>query len=267
MLVAGGLIMGVLAVLASHATGPAAVCEWIVFGITGVVTLAVLAFFRDPDRIVPQEDGIMVSPADGTVTEITVLQEYPPLVEALARKVAGTLRVPSTPSQKNATPDSASHGTRSVPATLGRIETAQGGGDKPGEIVRLGIFLSVFSVHLNRAPCAGVILETLFTPGRFWDARHPRSGIENQSNALLLGNPDTRAPVALVKQIVGAIARRIITPVRAGQTLARGQRFGMIAFGSRTELYLRADEWEFTVRVGEKLKAGRDVVARRKKGA
>ena len=224
ILVAGTLIMVVLALLAAKSVGAVAVVYWVVFGVTAVVTLAALAFFRDPDRLVPQEPGVMVSPADGMVTEITVLQEFPQLVGALRG----------------------------------------GGGAKPGEIVRLGIFLSVLDVHLNRSPCDGVILEMLFTPGRFLDARHPKSGIENQSNALLLGDPQSRVPVAVVKQIVGAIARRIITPVRVGESLARGQRFGMIAFGSRTELYLRAEEWEFTVQTGQKLKAGRDIVARRK---
>jgi phosphatidylserine decarboxylase len=210
---AGGFLMAVLALLA--ACDPHTPCwYWTGFGVVGVLTLAALAFFRDPDRRVPVEPDIMVSPADGTVTEITPL------------------------------------------ASFGPLETP---------VVRLGIFLSVLDVHLNRAPCDAIVLQTTFRPGQFLDARHPSSGARNQSNTLVLGDPQTEQPNAVVKQIVGAIARRIIAPVHIGQPLARGQRFGMIAFGSRTELYLPAEEWVFTVQVGQKLKAGSAIVARRKK--
>ena len=134
-----------------------------------------------------------------------------------------------------------------------------------GPALRVGIFLSVLDVHVNRAPCDAVVLWTQYQEGLFLDARHPESGPRNQSNTLCLAGPHAPTmPIAVVRQVVGAIARRIIAPVLPGDTLARGERFGMIAFGSRTELYVPVPEsWEPAVRLGQHVKAGSDVLLRR----
>ncbi len=143
---------------------------WPLALLCGIVTLAALAFFRDPPRRVPEGRGLMVAPADGKVTEITRLEHYDPL---------------------------------------------------GGPALRIGIFLSVLDVHINRVPCEAVIVATQFREGLFLDARHPESGPKNQSHTLVLGSPEAadHHPIAVVKQIVGAIARRIIAPVRVGEHL------------------------------------------------
>ncbi|MGC8551355.1 MAG: phosphatidylserine decarboxylase [Phycisphaerae bacterium] len=181
-----------------------------------VVLLACLAFFRDLPRTIPAAPGLMVSPADGRITEITRLDHHPILT---------------------------------------------------GPALRIGIFLSVLDVHVNRSPCDGYVLKTLFEPGMFLDARHPQSGLRNQSNTLvLISAPPTspgHEPIAVVRQIVGAIARRIICPVTSGASLHRGQLFGMIAFGSRTELIVpNPDRWEVAVNIGDHVKAGSHVLLR-----
>ncbi len=129
-----------------------------------------------------------------------------------------------------------------------------------GPALKVGIFLSVLDVHVNRSPCAGTVLWTRYEEGLFLDARHPDCSAKNQSHTICLGtSPDK--PVAVVKQIVGAIARRIIAPVEKGDTLVRGERFGMIAFGSRTELYVPAGEnWRVAHPLGTHLKGGSDIL-------
>jgi len=142
-----------------------------------------------------------------------------------------------------------------------------------GPALKVGIFLSVLDVHVNRSPCDGIVLWTRYEEGLFLDARHPDCSAKNQSHTIALGAPATQnselrtqnsVPLAVVKQIVGAIARRIIAPVTIGERLARGQRFGMIAFGSRTELYVPAnDHWQPAVPLGTHVKAGKDVLLRK----
>ena len=164
-----------------------------------------MSFFRDPHRVIPAEPGLLVSPADGTVTDITDVQEDEFL---------------HAPCQK------------------------------------VGIFLSVFNVHVNRSPCDGAVKGTKYRPGKFLDARNPRCAAENESNAIHVGD-------VVVKQIAGLIARRIVCEAQPGTTLARGQRFGMIKFGSRTEIYIRKDQvQEIRVKLKDKVKGGETVIAR-----
>lgn len=174
-----------------------------------ILVLALLAFFRDFPRKVPATAGLMVSPADGKITEITRIDHHP---------VFG------------------------------------------GPALRIGIFLSVLDVHINRSPCDATVISTKFERGLFLDARHPESGKKNQSNTILLTGPGKTAndpPIAVVRQVAGAIARRIICPLRPGDTLVRGERFGMIAFGSRTELIVPSpDHWKPLVHIGTHVKGG-----------
>ena len=136
-----------------------------------------------------------------------------------------------------------------------------------GPALKVSIFLSVLDVHVNRSPCDGTVLWTRYEEGLFLDARHPDCTTKNQSNTIAIGPPNVAtnaAPVAVVKQIVGAIARRIIAPVTPGETVTRGQRFGMIAFGSRTELYVPATEnWQPAVPLNTHLKGGKDVILKK----
>jgi len=125
---------------------------------------------------------------------------------------------------------------------------------------RVSVFLSVFDVHVNRAPVAGVVVETAERTGKFLDARSPRSSALNAARLWLL---DTKYGRVAVRQISGAIARRIVPWSEVGDTLARGEKFGMIRFGSRTDVYLPIDA-EVLVRVGARVRAGETAIARMK---
>jgi phosphatidylserine decarboxylase len=187
---------------------------WWLVAVFAILTFACLAFYRDFDRPIPQEQHIMVAPADGKLTEMTRIEHYAPF---------------------------------------------------NGPALKLSIFLSVLDVHVNRSPCDGVVLWTRYEEGLFLDARHPDCTHKNQSNTICLGDvAGAGTPAVVVKQIVGAIARRIIAPVTPGETLTRGQRFGMIAFGSRTELYVPAAEnWQPAVPLNTHVKGGRDVILKK----
>ncbi len=167
--------------------------------------LFTLNFFRDPARRIPTESGLMVSPADGTVNEIS---------EAVENDF---LKVPCH---------------------------------------KIGIFLSVFDVHINRSPCDGQVHALKYRPGKFLDARDPRCGAENEANSMHVGG-------VVVRQIAGLIARRIVCESKPGDTLARGQQFGMIKFGSRTELWIPKDQVrEICVKLNDKVKGGETLLAR-----
>lgn len=176
------------------------------------VLIWLFAFFRDPNRAVAAEQHAMVSPADGTVSDITEIDSDPLL---------------GTPA------------------------------------VRVGIFLSVFNVHINRSPCDGRVLKVIYKKGKFINAMsHGKASEQNESNTVVLAEPGGERPIAVVKQIVGLIARRIIFSAREGDALQRGERMGMIKFGSRTELYI--PRWlnpQIKVKVGDKVRGAADVIA------
>jgi len=132
------------------------------------------------------------------------------------------------------------------------------------DMFRIGIFLSVLDVHVNRAPCKMTVRFSCHKDGVYHDARDPRAVQENESQLLgAVGEiGDKRFPVA-VKQISGAIARRIVCPVEPGSLLNKGDRYGMIKFGSRTELYLPVkSDFEPAVNVGDRVFGGETVIAR-----
>lgn len=121
----------------------------------------------------------------------------------------------------------------------------------------MGIFLSIFNTHINRAPCDARIERITYRPGKYINAMSPRAGKVNESNNVEMVRTSHPQDRLLVRQISGAIARRIVCAAREGQQLAGGEQFGMIKFGSRTELYLSASEKiECMVRIGDKVKAG-----------
>ena len=122
---------------------------------------------------------------------------------------------------------------------------------------RIGIFLSVLDVHVNRAPIQGDVTHSEPKPGLFLDARDPRCSILNQSRSWVISG---KVGTVMVKQITGAIARRICPWAVVGDSLDRGARFGMIRFGSRTELYLPLDA-KILVQTGERVRGGETVLA------
>ncbi len=123
---------------------------------------------------------------------------------------------------------------------------------------RIGIFLSVFDVHTNRAPVPGTVTMTHEKNGKYLDARHPNASTLNAYRTWAFQNGTL---TVVVRQITGAIARRIVAWAKPGDHLARGERFGMIRFGSRTEVYLPLDA-EILVQAGTRVRCGETVIAR-----
>ncbi|NQT20464.1 MAG: phosphatidylserine decarboxylase family protein [Planctomycetes bacterium] len=132
-----------------------------------------------------------------------------------------------------------------------------------GPATRIGIFLSILSVHINRAPCAGRVSYIKYRKGKFIAAMRPGASSDNEANSVGMVLPDRNDEKILVKQITGAIARRIVCACREGDMLDRGQKFGMIKFGSRTELFVpRTLRFEPAVGVGQKVWAGASILGR-----
>ena len=126
-----------------------------------------------------------------------------------------------------------------------------------GKFRRVGIFLSVLDVHVNRSPCDARVEKTHYSAGEFLDARHLEVDLRNENQTWLLTSP--RGPV-LVRQIAGLIARRIVAWKKTGEAVRRGERIGMIRFGSRTDLYVPT-ACAIRVQVGQRVKGGETVLA------
>lgn len=165
-----------------------------------LLVLFVLFFFRDPTRIPPEGEGLVLSPADGRITEV-----------------------------------------RSGP-----------GG------ARISVFLSLFDCHINRSPVTGTVREVFHTPGRFHPAWQGRASQENERNHLVIAS---EAGDYGVTQVAGVVARRIVCTKRTGDAVRRGERIGLIRFGSRTDLHLPPGV-EPAVAVGDRVRGGLTVMAR-----
>lgn len=159
-------------------------------------------FFRDPQRRIPQEEGAVVSPADGKIVEVRVVQESDFTAE---------------------------------------------------EMLKISVFMTVFDVHVNRIPTEGTVTDISYRPGKFLAANLNKASRYNERNAISLEMTGGRKLV--VVQVAGLIARRIICKIQKGDRLRRGERFGMICFGSRLDVYLPPDT-RLAVAVGEKVLAG-----------
>jgi len=143
------------------------------------------------------------------------------------------------------------------------IQTIDEGDFIGGHALRIGIFLSIFDTHINRAPCNVKVEKITYKKGKYLNAMNPESGRLNESNELDLVRTDSPKDKLIVRQVSGAIARRIVCAATKGQELAGGQRFGMIKFGSRTELYMPVREnAKCLVKIGDKVKAGLTPLAR-----
>jgi phosphatidylserine decarboxylase len=131
-----------------------------------------------------------------------------------------------------------------------------------GPAVKIGIYLSVFDVHLNRVPETARVIEVCYAPGRFLDTRRPAAARVNEQCWTLFEREDPPHHLFTVKQIAGTFARRIVNEARPGTVLGRGERFGMIKFGSRTELYVAAaPDLRVAVRPGDRVRGGSSVLA------
>ena len=168
-----------------------------------LLALFFLWFFRDPEREIPDTAGAVVSPADGKVTDVSVLAA---------------------------------------------------GGEKR---TRISIFLSVFDVHVNRSPVAGVVREVRYQRGRFLNAMNAASAEHNEQNLVTL---EGSGQVVIFKQIAGLLARRIVFYPKVGDLLQRGQRVGLIKFGSRVDVLFDADA-RLQVKVGDRVRGGSTVIA------
>ena len=174
--------------------------------VMGALALQTFWFFRDPDRIVPAGEGLIVSPADGKIIEVSEAKE-----ERFLKDRA----------------------------------------------IKVSIFLNLFDVHVNRIPCSGRIRGMHYQPGKFLAANKDLASTENEQNAILLETP-SGAKLVFV-QVAGLVARRIICWVKEGDAVERGFRFGMIRFGSRTDLFLPLGT-EIKVQLGQKVKGGSSII-------
>ena len=129
-----------------------------------------------------------------------------------------------------------------------------------GDAIRIGIFLSIFNTHINRSPCNVRVEKITYKKGKYKNAMDPESGRVNEANELELTRTDNPEDKLLVRQISGAIARRIVCRASQGQELTAGEKFGMIKFGSRTELYVPVNNSQYQVKclvkIGDTVKAG-----------
>jgi phosphatidylserine decarboxylase len=199
---------------------PLLVLDWPLLGWPLLMlTAGVVAFFRDPERVVPQADDAIVAPADGLVTLIKLVE---PPVEMQVDDGSGNPGLSSTP------------------------------------VIRISIFMSVFDVHINRAPIAGTVRRLVYIPGKFVNADLDKASDENERQHILIERTDGLA--IGFTQIAGLVARRIVPFVKPGDTVAKGQRVGLIRFGSRVDVYLPTGTAP-KVLMGQRIIAGETVLA------
>ena len=192
--------------------------EWLGWPLL-LLSIGVFAFFRDPERVVPQLDGAIVAPADGMVSLIA--QVDPP--EEL------------------------------------RIDDGSGmPGLADGPVTRVSIFMSVFDVHINRAPITGTLRRVVYIPGKFLNADLDKASEENERQHFLIERADG-LKVGFT-QIAGLVARRIVPFVKPGDMVGAGQRVGLIRFGSRVDVYLPAGT-DAKVLLGQRCIAGETILA------
>jgi phosphatidylserine decarboxylase len=186
------------------AGGAAFLFQWrIAAWILIALALFVFSFFRNPNRVIPNEAGAIVSPGDGRVVVVQD-EEY---------------------------------------------------GDKPG--TRISIFLAVWNVHVNRSPAPGRIVKMEYRPGKFLAAMRASASFENEQNVFTLA---TEAGDIVFKQIAGLIARRVVSWKKKDDFVARGERIGLVRFGSRVDLWVPRGA-EIKVKVGQNVKGGSSVLA------
>jgi phosphatidylserine decarboxylase len=199
LLFVGLVLVGLKYTFLRNSTWP----SWLA-GLCFFLAVFVLYFFRDPERLIPEDPSAVVSPADGRVVDIV-------------------------------------------------DESWEGRSGK-----RISIFLAVWNVHVQRAPVAGTIRRLDYRPGKFFAAMRARASVENEQNVFTMATP--RGEI-MFKQIAGWIARRVVSWKAAGDVVSRGERVGMIRFGSRVDVWLPADA-VIVVHKGQNVAGGSDILAR-----
>jgi phosphatidylserine decarboxylase len=174
---------------------------WVFLALTGFVAY----FFRDPERSIPIEPGLLLAPADGKIVVVSPQSSH-------RAEPSGTL---------------------------------------------VSIFLSVFDVHVNRAPMAGTVVDVRYQPGKFLAAFRPDASAMNEQNVVTLKAGDASV---IVRQIAGILARRIVCRVQAGDALSAGERFGLIRFGSRVDILI-PPAFAVRARLGQRVRGGESVLA------
>jgi phosphatidylserine decarboxylase len=177
--------------------------SWLLVAIPVLLAAFFLWFFRDPERAIPEGPGLVVSPADGKITEVAPIR----------------------------TPD--------------------------GDRIRLSIFLNVFDVHVNRAPISGTVRRVQYKKGEYLNAMDPASAERNEQSVVTMQGDDC---FVTFKLIAGLLARRIVFRPKEGDVLQRGQRVGLIKFGSRCDLILPGDA-HIRVERGQRVKGGESILA------
>ncbi len=172
------------------------------------LTLFTACFFRDPVRVIPDEEGVLVAPADGKVIFVGEIDEE-------------------------------------------RFFNAR--------VTKVSIFMSVFDVHINRAPCDGKVVDMFYNKGEFVNASYDKASESNEQSGILLET--SSGSNILFVQIAGLIARRIITYPVIGDMLERGTRYGLIRFGSRVDIYLPS-RIDVSITLGERTVAGETILGR-----
>ena len=185
----------------------AALLDYDIFSFAALVLTAfVLYFFRDPDRIAPDENEALVSPADGKIIMVEKIFD-----ERFVQE----------------------------------------------HVYKISIFMNIFNVHVNRMPCSGTVTKIVYSPGKFYSANTERAALNNEYCGVIM-NTKSDQQLAVV-QVAGLIARRIVCWTEKGDILKRGERFGLIRFGSRVDLYLPLN-FQVEVSVGQKVTAGETVM-------
>ena len=201
-MVRDGYLYGLALIAAAILVGWFAQPAWAVLPL--LLAVFFLWFFRDPERAIPDAAGAAVSPADGKVTDVSIVTV---------------------------------------------------GGEKQA---RISIFLSVFDVHVNRSPVAGIVREVRYQQGKFLNAMNHASAEQNEQNIVRMEGDDGQ--IVVFKQIAGLLARRIVFHPKVGDRLERGQRVGLIKFGSRVDVLFDAAA-SLQVKAGDRVRGGASILA------
>lgn len=184
-----------------------------------LLSAGVFAFFRDPERVVPQGDSTIVAPANGLVT---LIEQVEPPIELIIDDGSGIAGLPA------------------------------------GPITRISISMSMFDVHINRTPVGGTVRRVVYIPGKFMNTDLDKASDENERQHILIERGDGLK--LGFTQIAGLVARRIVPFVKPGDMVGKGQRVGLIRFGSRVDIYLPAGT-DAKVMIGQTTIAGETVLA------